>query len=173
MQALKMSLWLGAGSVVVFIAYYVLKLEVFTIPAMLYAKHGQLGVTTHVLGILFLIVGSGTLGSLLAKATIFGVHEKLIASHLNSVLDAIGNLTTGRWSSDSYTHREAFKTGAVLGYKVGQAESGLPDRNLIVDGIGKMALPESRPALGQDSSVVDEMSSYFDDLSARKQRLSS
>ena len=172
MQAIKLSLFIFFGFVVLAIVFYVVKLELFAIPAMLYSEWGQVGVTVHVLGIIFLIVGSMVAGSWIAKSTIFGVQEKLVANHLNNLTTAITNLATGAWMADSDIQKNVFTTGAKLGYSLRNEVTEL-DRGQIVDGIGRMALPETRQLPGQSADVIGEMDSYLNDMDARKQRLSS
>ncbi len=150
---------------------YVAYVEFYIVPTLLVPKYGNGAILVHVFAVAGLMVGSAALAGWLQRRRIFQTYQELMAAHTNSTIAAIENLATGRWASDSYTHREAFKTGAVLGYKVGQAESGEPDRNLIVEGIGAMSMPQARQLPGQSADVVTEMDDFV--LSARKQRLSS
>jgi hypothetical protein len=171
MSKIKVALGFAVVTLVLFPTLYFINLELFVIPSLLYDKWGQLGVTVHVVSILFLIIVSGVTGSWLSGAAIFKVQEKLVDKHLSGVTSAITNLTTGRWASDSYTHKEAFKTGASLGYKVGAASE--PQASpFVLEGISRMALPAPVEAQGQDVHVIEEMAGLLDDMDGRRGRLS-
>lgn len=150
---------------------YVAYVEFYVIPSLLIPQFGNGAILVHLGFLAILVTAAAGVTYWLSRRGIFQTHEKLMAAHINSTLSAIENLATGRWSSDSYTHKEAFKTGAVLGYKVGQAGPAELDRGLIVEGIGAMGMPQARQLPGQSADVITEMDDFV--LDARKQRLSS
>lgn len=178
MQAVKISILIIAAVIAVTVVGSVAYLELFYVPAILSKQVSQTATLVHLLSILILIFTAAVVATWLRDRTIFKVQEILVASHLNKLMDSITQLTTGRWSSDSYTHNEAFKTGARLGfglgYKVG--ETNEVDRKMILEGIQRMQLPAGEQAGGELShgspvSLVDDMAHYLDEIDARKRRL--
>lgn len=158
------------------LAGFILYLELYVVPEILSQETGgkpTLMTLAHILMILFLMGGSAWLGAKLRENDIFSTQQKLVATHVNTAINAVQNLATGRWSSDSYTHRDAFKTGAMLGHKLGQAQvAGDISEAMILEGLERMALPAPAQAGGQSPLVVDQMSDYLDDIAARRDRLS-
>jgi hypothetical protein len=173
MSAIKLTLFLFLGTVALAVIGSVIYLELFFIPAALVKEFGQAATLVHLLSILILIVTSAAAATWFRDWTIFRVQEILIASHLDKLMDSITHLTTGRWSADSYTHNEAFKTGAKLGfgmgYKVGEA--GEVDRRAILEGIQRMQLPAGGQTQGAPVRLVEDMADYLDEIDSRKRRL--
>lgn len=155
---------------------FVVYLELYVIPDIL-ARTTAAGATlmtlAHIFMLLFLMGGSAWLGAKLREKDIFHTQQQLVSSHLNTVIGAVQNLATGRWSSDEYTHRDAFKTGTVFGHKLGQAQAGSDISDaLILEGLERMSLPAPAQMGGQSQVVVDEMSEYLDNVAVRRRRLS-
>lgn len=158
----------------VIIALY---LELYLIPDTLFRTvqlSPVVAVLIHIFAVITVIIASGIIGARLNRKMIFDTHERLVMAHMNTMINAISNLATGRWSSDGYTHRDAFKTGAVLGHKLGlaQGENREISEAMVLEGLERLALPTPTQAGGQSTDIVDEMGDYLDDIGARRRRLS-
>lgn len=174
MQAIKLTFLILLVTLAVAAIGSVAYVEFFIVPAMLSRHLGQFATLVHLLSIIVLMFTVAGLTIWFRDRTIFKIQEILVSSYLEKLMESITHLTTGRWSSDSYTHNEAFKTGAKLGfgmgYKVGEA--GEVDRRAILEGISRMQLPAGEQSAGQPASLVDDMATYLDELDSRKRRLS-
>lgn len=159
--AILVSLILGVG-------VYIAHLEFVVIPDLLSRRLGQGAYVAHFGALIVLMVGSVATGAWAAKRTIFRVHTQLMDSHLNTLINSIGNLATGYWSSDSQSQRGAFVTGAKIGHSL-RNEIVEPDRSEISEQIGALNVPVQQ-APGQSNEVISDMSDYLDDLD-RKRRL--
>lgn len=149
-------------------------LELIVIPVMLSARFGQYATLLHLGTIGILLASVYALAVWMQRRAIFSIQERLVNAALVNIISAIDNLTTGRWSADSYSHREAYKTGARLGYDLGKrvVDNVVDvDRQLVVEGLARMQQPHPRQAIGQTTVVVEEMNGFMTDLATNKRQL--
>jgi hypothetical protein len=142
-------------------------LETIHIPILLSESVGSLGVFLHIGSIAILI----SVGAYFSRLTIYSVFDRLMKEHVNTLYSTIGNLTTGYWHADASVNRGIANTALKIGYNL-RDEVTEPDRNLIVDGINRLALPQVKQANGQSQAVINEMDQHMDDIQSRKNRLS-
>ncbi|MCK6625579.1 MAG: hypothetical protein L6R45_10435 [Anaerolineae bacterium] len=171
MSTIKITLIVSLLCVLGIILAATFYVEFGLIPQALYKSGYQGAVIIHVVVTLVMLAITAILSAWLSSRTIYKVQEKLVASHLNHLLGAIGNVVSGAWSNQAAVEKTVFMAGARLGYDV---RDNIPpvSRGDVVAGLDQMALPSPKKLLGDSSNVVDEMGAFMSDLDRRKERLS-
>lgn len=152
--------------------------EFILVPQILTKAGYPNAVVLHVVVTLALVLAAGVAGAWLSGRTIFSVQEKLVAPHLNSVVCAIEKVVSGAWSNEAAVQKQVFMTGAKLGYEVREQmppperQLSPPRREQIVESLAGMALPQAKALTGDSPEVIENMSSYLNNIDSRKERLS-
>lgn len=146
-------------------------IEFGVIPRALTLAGYREGVIIHVAATLAMLLVTAILSAWGSTRTIYKVQEKLVASHLNNLVGAIANVVSGAWSNQASVEKTVFMAGARLGYDV---RDNIPpvSRSDVMEGLGRMALPEPKKQLGDSREVVSEMNGFMSNLDQRKERLS-